>query len=87
MKITKSELISIYTQSIGREAATKLITNKIKAAFLEDKTVYTQEEIIKIISELMNEGGLVKIAAQAFSVRLERKKFKEKILQFDKIKI
>ncbi|MCD4843459.1 MAG: PAS domain S-box protein [Methanosarcinales archaeon] len=86
MKIKKSELVNTYAQSIGKEAASTLITNKIHDAALEDRWDYTGEEITRICSELINETGLIKIIAQAFLVQLEHKKSEEKTLLLDNIK-
>jgi len=86
MKIKKSELVNTYMQSIGKGAASTLITNKIYDAAMEDREDYTGEEITRICSELINEGGLIKIIAQAFLVQLEHKKSEEKTLLLDNIK-
>lgn len=73
MKTKKNELIMTYAQSIGIDTAKELITRKIKAAALEDKEEYCEEEVARICGELMKEGGLIRIAAQTFIVYLERK--------------
>ncbi len=66
-------MIMAFAQSIGIDTAKELITKKIKAAALEDKEEYCEEEIARICGELMREGGLVRIVAQTFLVYLERK--------------
>ena len=43
---------------------------KINAAALEEKEHYTEEETAKICGELIKEGGLIRIVAQNFVVRL-----------------
>ncbi|MCW7074212.1 MAG: hypothetical protein OCU20_10185 [Methanophagales archaeon] len=73
MKTKKNELIMAYAQSIGIDTAKELITRKIKAAALEDKEEYCEEEVARICGELMKEGGLIRIVAQTFIVYLERK--------------
>ena len=73
MKTKKNELIMAYAQSIGIDIAKELITKKIKAAALEDKEEYCEEEVARICGELMKEGGLIRIVAQTFLVYLERK--------------
>jgi len=85
MKINKNDLISTYAQSIGIEAAKELITKKINAAALTDKERYTEEEIARICSELLKEGGLIRIIAQTFLVQLERKRLEEQTLLLDNI--
>ena len=45
MKTKKNELIMTYAQSIGIDTAKELITRKIKAAALEDKEEYCEEEV------------------------------------------
>ena len=85
MKINKNDLISTYAQSVGIEAARELITKKIHAAALTDKERYTEEEIARICSELLKEGGLIRIVAQTFLVQLERKRSEEQILLLDNI--
>jgi len=85
MKINKNDLISTYAQSVGIEAAKELITKKIHAAALTDKERYTEEEIARICSELLKEGGLIGIIAQTFLVQLERKRSEEQTLLLDNI--
>ena len=85
MKINKNDLISTYAQSVGIEAARELITEKIHAAALTDKERYTEEEIARICSELLKEGGLIRIIAQTFLVQLERKRSEEQTLLLDNI--
>ncbi|MCK4499430.1 hypothetical protein KAU11_02970, partial [Candidatus Babeliales bacterium] len=85
MKTKKSDLISIYAQSIGIEAAKKLISRKINAAVLENKKSYTEEEIVKICAELLREGGLVRVVTQNFFVQMERWKSEEQTLLLDNI--
>ena len=63
MKTKKNELIMAYAQSIGIDIAKELITKKIKAAALEDKEEYSEEEVARICGELMKEGGLIRIVA------------------------
>ena len=81
----KSDLISIYAQSIGIEAAKELITKKINAAALDDKENYTEEEIVRICGELSKEGGLIRIVAQNFLVQLQRRRSEEQALLLDNI--
>ena len=85
MKINKNDLMSTYAQSVGIEAARELITKKIHAAALTDKERYTEEEIARICSELLKEGGLIGIIAQTFLVQLERKRSEEQTLLLDNI--
>ncbi|RZN35426.1 MAG: PAS domain S-box protein [Methanosarcinales archaeon] len=85
MKMRKSELVNTYAQSIGIGAARELINKKINAAALEDKESYTGEAITRICGELEKEGGLVRIVAQTFRVRMERRKSEEQGLLLDNI--
>ncbi|MEA1907044.1 MAG: PAS domain S-box protein [Euryarchaeota archaeon] len=85
MKIRKSELIDTYAQSIGIETSRELVNKKINAASLENKESYTGEEITRICGELEKEGGLVRIVAQTFLVRVERRKSEEQELLLDNI--
>ena len=85
MKITKSDLITTYAQSIGIDAAKELIAKKINAAALADKESYTEEEIARICSELAKDGGLIRIVTHAFFVHVQRKKSEEQTLLLDNI--
>jgi PAS domain S-box-containing protein len=85
MTIKKSDLMGAYAQSIGVEAAKELITEKINAAALMDKESYTEEEIARICSELVKEGGLISIVSQTYLVQLERKRSEEQTLLLDNI--
>ena len=85
MKIIKNTLIQNYAQSMGIEAAKELVTKKIKNAALAEKELYTEEEMAKILSELMKEGGLISIVAQNIIVQLERKRSEEQALLLDNI--
>jgi PAS domain S-box-containing protein len=85
MKIKKNALIRSYAQSMGIEAAKELITKKIKSAALEEKERYTEEETVKICSELIKEGGLISIVAQNLVIQLERKRSEEQTLLLDNI--
>ena len=85
MTTKKSDLISIYAQSIGIEAAKERITKKINAAALEDKENYTEEEIARICGELSKEGGLIRIVAQNFLVQLQRRRSEEQALLLNNI--
>ena len=85
MKITKNTLIHSYAPSMGIEAATDLITEKINCAALEEKELYTEEETAKIYGELIKEGGLIGIVAQNLMVQLERKRSEEQTLLLDNI--
>lgn len=85
MKMRKSELVDTYAQSIGIDAARELVNKKINAASLEDKESYTGEAITRICGELEKEGGLVRIVAQTFLVRMERRKSEEQELLLDNI--
>jgi len=85
MKITRSELISAFAQSVGIETAKELIREKINAAALKDKEDYTEEEVARICGELIKEGGFIRIITQTFIVQLERKKREEQTLLLDNI--
>ncbi|MCD4797920.1 MAG: PAS domain S-box protein [Methanosarcinales archaeon] len=85
MKIKKNTLIRSYALSMGMEAATDLITEKINSAALEEKELYTEEETAKIYGELIKEGGLIGIVAQNLVVQLERKRSEEQTLLLDNI--
>jgi len=85
MKIKKTALIRSYALSMGMEAATDLITEKINSSVLEEKELYTEEETAKIYGELIKEGGLIGIVAQHLMVQLERKRSEEQTLLLDNI--
>ena len=85
MKTAKSDLIGMYAQSIGIDAASELIAKKIDAATLEDKESYIEEEVIRICNELLKEGGLTGIVAQTFLIQLEYRKSEEQRLLLDNI--
>ena len=84
-KTRKNDLINTFAQSIGLETARELLSDKIKAASLEDKSRYTEEEVTRICTELAKEGGLIRIIAQSFLVQLERKRSQEQTLLLDNI--
>ena len=56
-------LIDLLKESIGIEAAEKVIYDAIKQANLPSKTFYTEEEFGKICDVLKNKGGFVKTIA------------------------
>ena len=85
MQIKKDELIGAYAQSIGIETAVELIDKKIADSALENKEIYTGEEVAKICGELANEGGVIRIVAQSLLVQLERKRAQEQALLLDNI--
>ncbi|MEA1933016.1 MAG: response regulator [Thermodesulfobacteriota bacterium] len=85
MQIKKDELIGAYAQSIGIETARELINKKIADSALENREIYTGEEVAKICGELVNEGGLIRIVARNLLVQLERKRAEEQALLLDNI--
>ncbi len=87
MQIQKHELIVAYAQSIGIETARELIDKKIADSALENKEIYTGEEVARICGELANEGGLIRIVAQRLLVQLERKRAEEQTLLLDNIEV
>ncbi len=85
MQIKKNELIGAYAQSIGIETAKELIDKKIADSALENREIYTGEEVAKICGELVNEGGLIRIVARNLLVQLEQKRAEEQALLLDNI--
>jgi len=86
MRIKKNELIKIFSQSIGSEAAKDIINKNISFTSLEDKETYTLEEITRLCTVLVNSGGLVKIVAQKLLVKYELKRSEEQTLLLDNIR-
>ena len=85
MQIKKDELIGAYAQSIGIETARELIDKKIDDSALENREIYTGEEVARICGELANEEGLIRIVAHNFLLQLERKRAEEQALLLDNI--
>ena len=60
-------LIDLLKESIGIEAAEKIVYEAVKEAGLSIKTGYTDEEFTKICDILKNRGGFIKIIATVVS--------------------
>ncbi len=87
MIIKIDELIKIFSQSIGLEAAKEIINKNIPYASLEDKETYSLEEIIRLCTILSNTSGLVKIVAQKLLIQYKHNITEEQSLLLDNIGI
>ena len=64
---TIQHLVNAFTQSVGLEAAQKLVIEAIEQAGLPVKEIYTKEEFLQICEALKEKGGYVRIIATVVS--------------------
>lgn len=70
-RVELEELAAALAESTGIEAARRMLREKIDAAGLEQKRLYSSWEIGRICSELSGEGGLVRLVAESFLTHVE----------------
>lgn len=79
--ISKQELIRGFAESMGFEAAQKLVEEKITLAGLEIKDEYTLDEMIRISMLLVRSGGVIGVITQLFTNNLLQEREQKAKLQ------
>jgi ribosomal protein S24E len=61
--ISKTEIIRKLSETLGVDKAGALVEEAASAVGLAGKTDYNQEEILKLLEHLKQQGGIIKIIA------------------------
>jgi hypothetical protein len=60
-EILREELVSAYSQSLGREGAEKTLSGAIAEAGLNEREIYSLAEVLQICAILKTRPGLIGI--------------------------
>jgi two-component system NtrC family sensor kinase len=77
-------LMDLFKDSIGIEAAEKIIYDAIKEASFVNKTFYSEEEFSKICDVLKNRGGFIKLIATVAATSAYKNVYYQKELAKEK---
>gem|GEM_PF-6878225 len=61
--ISKTDIINKLSESIGIEKATSLVNEAASSSGLTGKNDYNQDEALKLLEVLKQQGGIIKIIA------------------------
>ena len=77
LEVERSELERALSESTGMEAARRIVTRAMAAAGVEEDDTLTEREVERVCSELMEEGGLIRLVAESFLGSVESRMLKK----------
>jgi PAS domain S-box-containing protein len=75
--VARSELERALAESTGMEAARRIVRRSMDAAGVEYADSLTEREVERVCSELMEEGGLIRLVAESFLAGVESRMLKK----------